>query len=84
MTPTATTIERSVGLKRKPFHVFTRDRQGYYTVQVEDALGSVLSYLRDQHWFETHKAETDYSPARIYGLLEAIDITVSKYNEVSQ
>jgi hypothetical protein len=77
----AHTQERNVCLQRRSFHVFERDRQGYYTRQVHDPLGSVLSYLRDEHWRETHKAETDYSPARIYGLLDAIEICVLAYND---
>lgn len=63
--------------KRKSLHVFEPDRNGYYTVQVYDPIGSVISYLRNERWNESHS----YNEAeRVYGLRDAIEIC----NEVAQ
>jgi hypothetical protein len=75
MTPSR---ERNCCYRRKPLHVFEPDRQGYYTVEVYDPIGSVISYLRNERWNEAHGRN---EAERIYGLLTAIDVCNSVAND---
>jgi hypothetical protein len=64
--------ERNVCRKRKPFHVFEQDSQGYYTIETFDPLASVISYLRDERYRNSHSSNVDL--IRVYSLIDAIDL----------
>lgn len=73
-------FERNVCLKRKSFHVYTTDRQGYFTKQVRDPLAAIIGYLRDEKWYCTHATKIDDN--RLDGLNEALAVCIDAYNRM--
>lgn len=71
--------ERNACRKRKPGYVFEQDRQGYYTVETFDPLGSVISYLRNRQWEARHQIHT-CDAELLQSLLDAEAICVKVYN----